>query len=382
MKRNLIIIALICAIVVHSLVFWIPNSMLEGYFTVIKPMLWLIIFCFTYFLFYKDERYYQDKKNIALISSLGIIIYLFALFISGIFLNYSYNPFDFSLRGFTINCWTYLPIIVVREYVRSKIMMATHKKHKYWVLLVVSIVFTFLCIDNIKSVVTLSLASKADYLLTTLLPLFFLNLFLTFSAMNGAMGSNIIFMFIYAGIPVYSPVLPNTPKIYEAIILYSTVFIMYILYDKIAWERNKKAKKEIHTTRYNWQWLVAPAIVLTISILFAIGVFPYIPFAVASNSMKSEFDVGYVVLVRKTTPEVLATIEVGQVIQFRKENITIAHRIIEITSNPQGERLFITKGDNNDILDAFPIRESQVIGVVKYKIPYIGWPSVFLSSLR
>lgn len=379
-KIVMMIITLISVIFIQTLVFVVPYSLISIYFSVIKPMLWIILFLFVYFLTDKRENISKDKSNVLLISVLGIIIYFFALFIGGFVLKFSANPMNTSFSGILMNLWTYVPIIIFREYLRSKMMTSTTKRSKYIILVIVTIVFTYSCMDNIKSVIEFSLGGQADYIMTSFLPLLMLNLFLTYTAMNGAMLSNMIFMFAYMGLPLFSPVLPNIPKIFDAIITYAVIFIMFIIYDKMS--HDKKKKQGLDIPNYHWKWMLFPGVVLTICILLGIGAFPFVPVAVASNSMKGDFERGDVVLVTKITKEEKEKLEVGQVIQYKHSQITIAHRIIEITTNAQGDTLYVTKGDANDAIDVFPVRTDQVIGIIEHKIKYLGWPALLFEWLK
>lgn len=52
-----------------------------------------------------------------------------------------------------------------------------------------------------------------------------------------------------------------------------------------------------------------------------------------------------------------------------------------ITEDKDGNRQFITKGDNNSDIDLFPVKESQVEGVIKMDIPYAGYATLVVSKL-
>ena len=380
-KKLLIAIVLVLSILIHTSVVFIPTTMIDGYFMMIRPMFWIILFYLVLVFFDKNDKLYKDKGIIVVISILGITIYLFMLFISGIFMKFSHNPMDSSFLGIIRNFWTYIPVIFIKEYIRSRIMQTVNKKNQYKFLFIVTLIFTYLSIENLRSVLNLSMALKFDFALTNLLPVLFLNLFLTYAALKGSMLGNMVFQFLYSGLFIFIPILPNTPKIYEAIILYLTIFIMYIVYDKTSWDKEQKQNGMV-IEKYRWKWLIFPGTVLAICLLFGIGVFPYVPVAVASNSMKNEFGKGDVVLVKKVSKIAVDEIKEGQVIQFRTATMDIVHRVIEKTVTPQGEIQFVTKGDNNERADASLVKETQVVGVVEYKIPLIGWPSLFFSSLR
>ena len=54
--------------------------------------------------------------------------------------------------------------------------------------------------------------------------------------------------------------------------------------------------------------------------------------------------------------------------------------INEIKIDYTGKFSFITKGDNNNANDAKPVDISQVDGVAKFIVPYVGYPSVWFSQ--
>jgi signal peptidase len=63
------------------------------------------------------------------------------------------------------------------------------------------------------------------------------------------------------------------------------------------------------------------------------------------------------------------------------EGEIVTHRIIDITEE-NGQRLFETKGDNNQIADIEKIAETDIIGKVEGKIPYVGKAATFLQTNR
>ena len=89
---------------------------------------------------------------------------------------------------------------------------------------------------------------------------------------------------------------------------------------------------------------------------------------------------GDVVVVEQLKAEELKDIIVGEVLVFRHNEIIIVHRVTKITES-NGKLLFRTKGDNNNAEDNYDIEESQVVGVARFKIPFIGQPSVWLSEV-
>jgi signal peptidase I len=86
----------------------------------------------------------------------------------------------------------------------------------------------------------------------------------------------------------------------------------------------------------------------------------------------------------------IENIEVGDIIVFQSAKpYPIIHRVVAIHQTSQGYT-FETKGDHNEEqiappldkqLDEKNIKESQIIGVARAKIPYLGWIKVGLFDL-
>jgi hypothetical protein len=53
---------------------------------------------------------------------------------------------------------------------------------------------------------------------------------------------------------------------------------------------------------------------------------------------------------------------------------------IDNAADGSGKKVFVTKGDNNHDKDPL-VSQSQIIGIVRAKIPLIGYPSVWLLQV-
>lgn len=130
----------------------------------------------------------------------------------------------------------------------------------------------------------------------------------------------------------------------------------------------------------NW---LALLILLLIVVPFVIYAVPGVigaeaSFVVLSGSMEPSISTGDVVIVDETTPEALREGDVITYLRSDAETPT-THRIVGITEQ-DGERAFVTQGDNNDQPDQSPVPASQVMGVVILTIPYIGYVIEFANT--
>ena len=101
------------------------------------------------------------------------------------------------------------------------------------------------------------------------------------------------------------------------------------------------------------------------------------PYTVLSGSMEPAYHVGSLIYVRPIDAQ---EIEVGTPLTFTVSDgsLVATHRVCEIITE-NGETLYITKGDANDVTDP-PLKYSRVIGSPVFSIPYLGYFSTWLQS--
>lgn len=103
------------------------------------------------------------------------------------------------------------------------------------------------------------------------------------------------------------------------------------------------------------------------------SVFGYTVLRVTTGSMKPTYDVDTLIVVKKVDPE---TIKVNDVISFYSQDPVLdgavnTHRVVEILEEEQG-RVFVTKGDNNNVTDAYNVESEYLIGKVVASSIVIG----------
>lgn len=90
--------------------------------------------------------------------------------------------------------------------------------------------------------------------------------------------------------------------------------------------------------------------------------------AVLSGSMEPNIHVGSLVIVQDVD---FNDLEVDDVITYRiSEDTMVTHRIIEIDAEKQE---VITKGDANDVADGSPVTANNIVGKVKFTVPFLGY---------
>jgi len=103
-------------------------------------------------------------------------------------------------------------------------------------------------------------------------------------------------------------------------------------------------------------------------------------YTVLTSSMAPSYAPGTFLVVKPTPADELKT---GDVITYQIESgdpTVITHRIIGIGVGQDGQRVFTTQGDNNDLADDGAVQEAQIRGKLSYAVPYAGFVANGLGS--
>lgn len=110
--------------------------------------------------------------------------------------------------------------------------------------------------------------------------------------------------------------------------------------------------------------------------------FGYSYFSVVSESMLPVFDTDDIIVIRAVRPNrrppdyQINDIVTYQSFDLNNLGVFITHRIVDITEDGR----YITKGDNNEVVDPLPIYASQILGKYQYRIKGARVFMLFLRS--
>jgi signal peptidase I len=150
---------------------------------------------------------------------------------------------------------------------------------------------------------------------------------------------------------------------------------MYIVIEKLFSKNDytvmiKDRRKEIFANTI--MIVIATLFVMLVSCQFRFGLL-----VVGSESMTGTLDKGDALIFEKyTTQEIVE----GQVIIFNYENIQTIHRVIDI-QKVNGEYRYFTQGDANSKPDEGYRVKDDISSLVKLRIKYIGYPTLFVRSI-
>lgn len=357
----------------------ISASMGSYYAYVIKPLLWIFIGIICYFFFKNDViANLKYKKEVRFFVIIATLVYFIIYFCLGYIKGFAHNPYDSSLKGVLLNLWTFIPVLVVREYTRFYLINNCNKKGILFWALLISLIFvvTDLNVYNFDSYFKNGL-TILEFVMQNFIPSLITSLFLTYVSYFAGYKSTIIYSLLPQLAMYVLPILPDvdwpTTSILNAII----PFFTYIYINYFINKMDKTLKKKDNKTVGLKGWFLMLAFV-AVMILFGLGVFPVEPLVIASNSMYPKIKKGDLVMVEDIS---VNDVKKGDIIRYQIEDYYVVHRVVKIFKDEEGKLKFITKGDNNDDVDLYPVSANQVHGLVKVRIPYLGYPTLILSDI-
>ncbi len=106
--------------------------------------------------------------------------------------------------------------------------------------------------------------------------------------------------------------------------------------------------------------------------------FGWKPFIVMSGSMQAELYAGDVAIIKEVDTN---SLKVGDIIAYQEsKDFVVTHRVIDDVIDEDGNRKFVTKGDNNNEADFKQVSMEQVEGKYVGKISKIGYVLLFIQT--
>ena len=352
---------------------FILNILGNYYYMCIFLVILLIVFKFL-FGFEKDRyRYTRDIIiNMLIILLVSFIIY----YIIGIFIGFYETRNYLNFYGIRTFIVPYIAMIVLREYLRAQMLNKTEKSK----ILTVIVCLIFMLLELSPRLYTSNLEgnySKFIFIALTILPIISNNIVCTYIAKKVGYKPNIFWLLVVGLYTIFLPIAPNDGYYIQSLIKF--LFPFFIMYNTYSFF--KKRDKDIPISYIKKRvYIEVPLLAVIVFMLayFVSGFFRYYAISIATGSMYPNINVGDVVIVDQHKD--YKDLKIGDVIAYKYGKVVIVHRLSDIIVIGD-DYYFYTKGDNNEKKDNYIIYPDTIIGDVKVKIPYIGYPTVWLNEL-
>lgn len=376
MKRSQIIVIGLLTFMLFALLF---NSFITKIFSRYSICVFIFLLgVIAYFLLGFEKNKSRYNKDIILSLIIYITIYYISTYLFGLFIGFSKNVYNFDFISIVNNIVPVIILIFVSEILRY--IINSKIKDSYLLLGLSLIVFSMIDITF-----TLNATNFGDfYTVLKVIGLFVLpslgkNFLFTYLSVKVGFKPNMVYRYLM-DIPKYIlPIIPNFGAYVESIIYIAfPILVFVIIYNNLKKVdrkvnriiKSKKSKRTIIT-----YYIILPLLIITVALTS--GYFKYQAIVIATGSMSPNINKGDVVVIKKLNDNEIRNLKIGDILVFNRENKIVVHRIYKIYSS--GDEIFFkTKGDNNNAPDSYLIEIHEILGIVKLKVRYIGYPTVAL----
>ena len=366
-KLHVVSISTISALL---LIFLIPFDTAGRILTAIAIVIAAVI---SYLFIKKRPILSMNKNQVVMILTVVALVYLMLYYLSGLHFGFYKNPYALNLKLFFTFCIPTAVVIVASEIFRY--VMRAQEDRLADILSYLSCVVAEITICSTVTVGLSSFSNFMDLVGKTFFPAVMANLLYHYLTKRYGFYPNIIYRSITS---LYIYIIPYTSAMSEAIHIFIKLMLpiaIYLFIDSL-FERKRRyalAKK----SRLEKPITVIAVIIMLVVLMLISNQFQYGMYVIATESMTGEINKGDAAIYERYDDQ---TIIEGQVVAYRDGKSVIIHRVEDIQII-NGSARYYTKGDANDNRDAGYRTDGDIIGLVNFKIPFIGYPTIWLRSL-
>jgi signal peptidase len=355
------------------------NTMVKAY--LIQPALWVgVIAAFRWLPGYRPLGKINKKRDFVLLGLGTAFIQVFLYAIGGLFSGFGKSPSSFTPLGIVEIVVFEATMLIGMELSRAWLITRFAKKHSFLVIILVTILFTFISIPLVQITGFKFQIGSSNQVISAWLPLLAENLVASMLVMTAGAGASLAYRGLLVAFWWLCPILPDLGWALKGLIgTVVPVLGMVVVNDFYAAQDAKsRSRKKMRSDALPTGWIFT-AIACVAVVWFSTGVLPVKPALVPTGSMVPLINPGDIVLIAPVQAEL---IKLGDIIEYKnsKEKINIVHRVIEIGGDA-GTLYFITKGDANNTPDVDPVSPQAILGKEIFIIPKVGWISIAVKNI-
>lgn len=372
-KNFLILSVLVIYMIIYKL--FLFNNFMEYSLVISASFMILLTFFSIILLGYRKDKMTSMKKNILKLVSLFLIATFLISYGAGFFTGFLSNAYSLKFPTIIDNIIAPFVLIIATEIFRYVVISANKDRKKYLV------VFTIMLIifDILMNFRTLNFGDFSDMFYTVtrdVLPIVIRNSTFSYLCYNVGFRASMLYRMV---MELYVYVVPIIPDLGEYITVMMSIVLpalIYICTFSIIEEYEKGVEHVFVKDGFS---LIDIPIYLVIIIFICLisGYFPYTLIGIGSNSMNPEISKGDAVIIKKVKNKKLKD---GEIVAYKHDEKIIVHRLVEVKKT-DGKIVYKTRGDVNNTVDDIDIEFEDIKGVVKVKIPFVGYPSIWLNEL-
>lgn len=321
----------------------------------------------------KRNRAQMNTKNVIIILTILAIIYLVSFYLMGLYFGYYRALVTFSKWSLLNYILPIATIIVTSEIIRN-ILLAQNTKPTKVITFIIMVLIDLIVYANVYDITNFD--SFVEIIGFTLFASISCNLMYNYVSSRFSAVPIIIYRLITVLYVYFIPYIPNVFMFFRSILRTLYPYLIYLL---LEYTFSTKKKSVAFTNK--GKALVGKIVSCSFAIVVAMLVsceFKYGILIIGSGSMTGTINKGDGMIFEKYDGQ--EEIEEGQIVIFTDGRLQVVHRVIEV-KNVNGVERYVTKGDANQEKDNGYITKKEICGLYKLRLPYMGWPSLWLRDI-
>lgn len=373
--KSWIILILLASYVVLYKLFIFQNYMKYSEF-ISASFLGIVLALSILFLGFRKDKTTILGKNVFKVVIFYLVLTFFIMYGLGLIVGFLRNAYSRNLFSIFDNIFAPILIIVLVEFIRY-VVIGANKDKKSIISVLTIILIAFELVTTLRSFDITDLAVTFNVTATVILPCIFKNIVMSYLSYHIGYKIPLVYRLVMDIYLFIVPIIPSLGDYVNSMILISLPILIYISTFSMIDDSRNRSEPVFNKKRFTI-WDIPVAIVLIVLIALISGFFPHYMIGIGSDSMKPKISKGDAVIIEKINDK--TKLKVGDIIAYNNGKLIIVHRIKEI--NGTGKNVTYTmKGDANNGNDPRSVSRSQIKGIIKFKIPYIAWPTVWLTEL-
>lgn len=364
-RNNIIYFCLIMFIFIYRLFIYKYllkyNESITSSFSIVLLSLAILMYGYR-----KPNNTITTKKLFKLVL-IGLMAYFLITYTIGLAVGFLANSYSLELSGIFSNTFFVIITIIAIETLRY-VFIDYNKNNSKSLTIITVLLILFETNLSIRYDSFGTFERVFRFVSTTFLPIVMKNIMCSYISYKSSYKPCLLYRLVMDLYIYFVPIQPDLNYFWNSLSLLLLPFMIFIiLYNS----RNETSKAKIKKSI--WRMIDIPIIVvLCIFLLFVWGIGPFMIVGIESESMYPNIHIGDAVLIDKTVD--MSELKEGDIIAFEKKDIIIVHRVFK-----KNGRTYITKGDNNNAVDADFVDQDEIIGIVRVKIPFLAYPRLLFK---
>ena len=314
-----------------------------------------------------------NKSTVKIIFVILSIIYLGAFYLMGLYFGYCNAAVKFD-KWAIIHYIVPIAVIIISSEIIRNIFVAQNTKFTKIITFIIMVLIDLVIYVDVYGMDDLEeIIEVVGYIVFASISS---NLLYNYVSSRYGTVPIIIYRLITVLYVYIIPIIPDVHMFLRSILRTLYPYLIYLILE-FNYPTSKKVAAYNEKTKTITSKILLTILVGGIALLISCE-FEYGLLVVGSGSMTGTIDKYDAMIYEEFDGE--EPIYVGQIVIFKKDNMKVVHRIIE-HKNVNGQDRYITKGDSNPQIDEGYITKNDIVGLYKFKIKYLGYPSISLSEL-